>query len=96
MGLQVELPMVLKIDNNGAADLENNWSADGQTSHIKTHMFFLRDMKKEGIIKTVWTKLTENPVDMFTKKSDGPAFQKCAKTFIGEDEYHISSADLSG
>ena len=31
MELKVELPMVLKIDNSGAVDLTNNWSAGGRT-----------------------------------------------------------------
>ena len=40
MGLEVELPMVLKIDNSGAVDLANNWSVGGRTGHIKTRMCF--------------------------------------------------------
>ena len=87
MGLQVELPMILKIDNSRAVDLANNLSAGGRTRHMETRMFFLRDMKEEGIIKTIWLKGDENPVDMFTKNLAGPAFQKCAKVFVGEDEY---------
>ena len=31
MGLQVELPMVLEMDNKGAVDLANNWSVGGRT-----------------------------------------------------------------
>ena len=34
MGLQVELPMILKVDNSGAVDLANNWTAGGRTRHI--------------------------------------------------------------
>ena len=53
MGLQVESPIVLIIDNSGAVDLANNWSAGGRTRHIGTRYFFIRDMKEAGIIKTV-------------------------------------------
>ena len=95
MGLSVELPMVLKIDNSGAVDLANNWSAGGRTRHIKTRMFFLRDMKEDGIIKTVWTKGNENPVDIFTKNLASPAFNKCAKVFVGEDEYNSKQVAFS-
>eukprot|EP00957_Ditylum_brightwellii_P070989 5395278-Ditylum_brightwellii.AAC.1 len=35
-GLQVELPMLLNIDNSGAVDLANNWSAGGRTRHMET------------------------------------------------------------
>ena len=95
MGLSVELPMVLKIVNSGGVYLANNWSAGGRTRHIKTRMFFLRDMKEHGIIKTVWTKGNENPVDMFTKNLAGPSFNKCAKVFVGEDEYNSKQVAFS-
>ena len=39
MGLQVELPLVLKVDNSGAVDLTNNWSAGSQTRHVETIIF---------------------------------------------------------
>eukprot|EP00957_Ditylum_brightwellii_P050976 3866061-Ditylum_brightwellii.AAC.1 len=35
MGLKVELSMQLFIDNSGAVDLTNNWSAGGLTRHME-------------------------------------------------------------
>ena len=52
MGLKVELPIHLDVDNSGAVDLSNNWSAGERTRHIETRTFFLRDLKEEGIIET--------------------------------------------
>ena len=95
MGLQVELPMILRIDNSGAVDLGNNWATGGRTRHIETRMFFLRDMKEEGIIKTMWIKGDENPVNMFTKNLAGSAFQKCAEVFVGKDEYNDKKVAFS-
>jgi hypothetical protein len=34
IGLQVELPMILRVDNRGVVDLVNNWSVTGRTHHI--------------------------------------------------------------
>eukprot|EP00957_Ditylum_brightwellii_P099875 7610697-Ditylum_brightwellii.AAC.1 len=79
--------MILEIDNSGAVDLANNWSAGGRTSHMETRMFFLHDLKEARIIEVHWLKGDENPVDLFTKNLAGPAFNKCAKVFVGEDEY---------
>ena len=31
IGLSVELPLLLEMDNKGAVDLVNNWSVGGQT-----------------------------------------------------------------
>ena len=33
--LQVELPMLLKIENSGTVDLAKNWSVDGRTRNIE-------------------------------------------------------------
>ena len=54
---------------------------------METRMFFLRDLKEAGIIETKWIKGTENPADMFTKNLGGADYNKCAKTFVGEDKY---------
>ena len=40
LGLKVELPMLLKMDNNGAVDLANNWSVGGRTRHVNMRNFF--------------------------------------------------------
>ena len=34
IGLRVELPMVLEMDNRGAIDLINSFSVGGRTRHI--------------------------------------------------------------
>jgi hypothetical protein len=36
LGLQVQKPMILEIDNKGAVNLANNWSMGGHTRHIGT------------------------------------------------------------
>jgi hypothetical protein len=87
MELQVELPMILEVDNSGAVDLANNWSAGGRTRHMETCMFFLRDLQEANLIKVEWRRGDENPVDMYTKNLAGPAFNKCAKVFVGDDKY---------
>ena len=35
IGLVVQKPMILRIDNKGAVDLANNWSCGGRTRHVK-------------------------------------------------------------
>ena len=95
LGLKVKLPMILKLNNSGAVDLSNNWSAGGRTRHMETRMFFLRELKEAGILKIVWQRGTENPVDMFTKNLAGPAFNTFAKVFVGEDEYNKKKVIIS-
>ena len=58
-------------------------------------MFFLREMKEAGIIKTIWIQGNENPVDMYTKNLAGPAFNKFAHTFVGDDNYNLKSGTIT-
>eukprot|EP00957_Ditylum_brightwellii_P162781 12395803-Ditylum_brightwellii.AAC.1 len=74
MGLKVELPVVLYIDNIRAVDLANNWSVEGCTRHMEMRMFFLHDLKESGVLEIKWLKGVENPVDIFTNNLAGPAY----------------------
>jgi hypothetical protein len=47
MGLKVQLPMCLFIDNSGCIDLICNWSAGGRTRHVETRVYWLRELKEE-------------------------------------------------
>jgi hypothetical protein len=46
IGLKVQLPMVLEIDNRGAVDLVNSFSVEGRTHHIDVKQCFLQELKE--------------------------------------------------
>ena len=50
MGLNVIMPMVIRVDNKGAKDLVNNWSIGGCTRHVGVRLNYLRELKEDGII----------------------------------------------
>jgi hypothetical protein len=54
IGLKVQLPMVLEVDNKGGVDLANNWSVGGRTHHISVRVNFLRELKEQGLLCVVW------------------------------------------
>ena len=81
MGLLVEYPMEIEINNSGAIDLVNDWSARRRTKYMQSRMFFLRDLKEKEILKVVWKKGINNTVDVFTKNLMGPDFTKCLNDF---------------
>jgi hypothetical protein len=41
IGLKVELPMILEMDNKGAVNLVNSFSVGGHTQHINVKQYFL-------------------------------------------------------
>ena len=85
IGLKVELPIILKMDDKGAKDLINNWSVGGRMRHIEVKYFSLREMKEKGVIKVEWICSENNCSDIFTKNLSGAIFKKHIKRFCGND-----------
>ena len=50
LGLEVELPMILYVNNTGTVGLANNWSVGGQTRHVDVKQNYLRELKERGFI----------------------------------------------
>ncbi len=94
MGLKVKLPMTLEMDNKGAVDLANNWSIGGCTRHVEVQQCFLRELKESKVMDIRWIKGLENNADVFTKNLDGPAFEKCIRTLVGQD-VHMKKSPTS-
>jgi hypothetical protein len=49
LGLQIETPMVLQMDNKGAVDLINSFSVGGRTHHIDVRQCFLQELEEAKI-----------------------------------------------
>jgi hypothetical protein len=87
IGLKVDKPMILTIDNKGAVDYSNNWSAGGRMRHASIRLGFLRELKSENIVAVEWCQSADMPADLFTKNLAGPQFRKHVATFCGEDDH---------
>ena len=88
MGLPVEFPMILEVDNKGAADLCNNWSVGGRTRHVSVKQFFLRDLKEAGIIKVAHKAGEEMASGILAKSTPKAISEKHGCSFYGKDEYY--------
>jgi hypothetical protein len=87
LGLHIQLPMILEVDNKGAEDLVNNYSVGGRTRHVETRQYFLRQLKEEHIINVVWTPRELNISNLYTKNLARADFEKHTKEYVGDDEY---------
>jgi hypothetical protein len=87
MKLQVLLPMILLMDNQGAIDIINNWSSTGRTRHMDTKVKFARELKEANIIRFEWVSTKHNETDTQTKNLHGPDFKRCNEKYVGVDEY---------
>jgi hypothetical protein len=84
MGLKVQLPMVIEVDNKGAVDLANSWTATGRTRHISTRINFVRELKEEGIISVKWISNKHMSSDIFTKNVGGKGFERHRNVYVSE------------
>jgi hypothetical protein len=87
IGLQIELPMILEVDNRGAVGLANNWSIGGRTRHVDARLHFLRELKEQGLLMTQWLSGEEMSSDLLTKNLPRSLHEKHTKTYCGQDEY---------
>ncbi len=84
IGLKVEYPMVLEMDNRGAIDLINSFNVGGCMRHINVKQCFLRELKEAKILVVKWIPGSENEADIFTKNLDGPIYKRYADLLLGE------------
>jgi hypothetical protein len=94
LGLKVELPMILEVDNRGAKDLTCNWSVGGRTRHVEVKQYFLRELRERNLIHVKWCSGDSMTSDLYTKNLAGPLFDKHAQSFVGHDEYMIIHGDV--
>ena len=84
MGLKVQKPMVLEMDNKGAVDLANNWSCAGRTRHVASRICFLRELKEESTLIVKWRSNSNMHSDIFTKNVGGEDFNHHASVYVRE------------
>ena len=90
LGLQVQVPMVLEMDNKGAVDLANSWSVGGRTRHVDVRIHYVRELKEAGILLIKWVPGPENDADMHTKNVSRELFEKFGKVYFGKDRYYAA------
>ena len=94
LGLEMELPMILDVDNKGALDLANNWSMGGRTRHVDIRNNFMRELKDMGLIQCRYVPGPENNADIFTKNIKMVIFETHIPKFVGVDEFMREWADI--
>ena len=90
IGLKVQLPIILHIDNSGCIDLICNWSSGGRTRHMETRLFWLRELKEEepSIILPVYCPSELNRSDIYTKNCESALFDEHVKVFCTDNVYN--------
>jgi ketol-acid reductoisomerase len=84
IGIEVELPIIVKTDNVGAMFMAQNSFSGVRTRHVDTRYHFVRENLDDGIIKIEFVKFNENQSDIFTKNITQEIYERHVQTFLEE------------
>jgi hypothetical protein len=82
MGIEIEFPIIIKVDNVGAIYLSNNHTTSQRTKHIDIRHHFVREFIEDGILKVVFVRTDDNDADIFTKNTTEDLFNKHSKKMV--------------
>jgi hypothetical protein len=81
IGIDIELPIIVKTDNIGAMFMAQNSSSGMRTCHLDTRYHYIRENVEDGIIKIEFVKSMENDSDIFTKNVTQEIYEKRVRIF---------------
>ena len=67
LGVEVELPVQVKIDNVGAIFMSENKTSASRTRHMDTRWHYVNQMQDDGLVKIDFVKSEDNVSDIGTK-----------------------------
>ena len=84
MGILVELPVPIYIDNEGVVKALKNVTHDSSAKHIETRMFWLKDEVKWGVVEPLHILSNDNLADCETKPLGDKAFWRLVDDICGK------------
>ena len=85
MGVEVELPIIVRVDNIGAIFMGENRSTTSRTKHVDIRTRYVNDYVDDGFIKIIFVRSEENDADIFTKNTSGEIQKRHADKMVGRE-----------
>jgi len=82
MGLEVKLPITVRVDNIGAMFMAENIAVSGKTKHVQVRYRFVNDLIEEGFLEVVFVGTLDNDADLFTKNVKGELYDKHSEKIV--------------
>jgi len=86
IGIEVELPVVVCVDNVGAIFMAENVSTSPRIKHVDVCYHFVREFVGEDFIKIIFIRTKDNRADIFTKNVVGDLFDKHSEGLPWKDK----------
>ena len=84
IGVNVKLPIVVRVDNMGAIFMSENTLTSGRTKHVDIRCWYVNEMVMDGFLKIVFVKTKENVADIFTNNVTSEVYKTLVKSFLSE------------
>ena len=85
LGVTINLPVVIGIDNQAAIALAKNPVLHEKTKHIDTRHHFIRQAVQKGYIKLQYIKTNDNIADVLTKFTKKSTFEAQTQKLLSRD-----------
>jgi hypothetical protein len=87
LGIKVELPIEIRIDNVGAIYMSQGEASTTRTRHMDVRWFYVNDLQDQGIIVIKFVKSEENVSDVATKNVSAGTMRSHVDKLIAEKDY---------
>ena len=96
LGIEVQKPIIVHLDNVGAIFVAETPSATKQTRHIDARYHFVREYIVDGTIRIIFVSSKNNKADLFTKNVTSEVYEEHVGDFIIHREVlELSSDELN-
>ena len=86
VGIQIQYPIIVHVDNKGAIFLANIDTLGQRTKNIQNHYHFTREYMQDGILKIVYISNENNDTKIFSKNTGEKTFWRHTKNFMNYDD----------
>ena len=92
LGITVELPVRVKVDNVGAIYMSQNNVSSSRTRHMDTRYRYVNELQDDGLIKLEFVRSAQNISDIATKNVTGEIRDAHAgKLVVDKADVEVSS-----
>jgi hypothetical protein len=94
MGVNVKLPIIVRVDNIGAIFMSENIAISDKSKHVDIRYRFVNEFVQDKFLRIIFVRTADNDADIFTKNLPGELFKKHARKMITEKG--LSTYDRKG
>ena len=84
LGVPVETPIKVNVDNMGAIFMTGNASSSSRTRHVDTRWHFVRELQEQGVVEVVFCRTKDNLADGNTKNVSAEILREHSRKLVSD------------